>query len=98
MHVGDLLHTQPAELTGTNSAVHTVTAAIICLHYVRTAARARFDLLSIYSNRVNMEWVDHEFSNSYSSSDRDPAQQRLARPTSSRFFIEDVQRGGIVAA
>lgn len=52
MHIGDLLHTQPAELTGTHSAVHAVTAAVIGLHDVGTAAGARFDLLCIYSNRV----------------------------------------------
>lgn len=55
VHVGDLLHTQPAELTGTHSAVHTVTAAIIGLHDVGTTARARFDLLCIYGNRRKME-------------------------------------------
>lgn len=54
VHIGDLLHTQPAELTGTHSAVHAVTAAVIGLHDVGTAARARFDLLCIFSNRVNV--------------------------------------------
>lgn len=54
VHVGDLLHTQPAELTGTHSAVHTVTAAIVGLHDVGTTARARFDLLCIFSKRVNV--------------------------------------------
>lgn len=54
MHIGDLLHTQPAELTGTHSAVHTVTAAIVGLHDVGTTARARFDLLCIFNNRVNL--------------------------------------------
>lgn len=54
VHIGDLLHTQPAELTGTHSAVHAVTAAVIGLHDVGTTARARFDLLSIFSNRVNV--------------------------------------------
>lgn len=48
VHVGDLLHTQPAELTGTHSAVHTIAAAVIGLHDVGTAARARFDLLCVY--------------------------------------------------
>lgn len=54
VHVGDLLHTQPAELTGTHSAVHTVTAAIIRLHDVGTTARARFDFLCIYNDTMNM--------------------------------------------
>lgn len=54
VHIGDLLHTQPAELTGTHSAVHAVTAAVIGLHDVGTAARARFDLLCIFSNRVSV--------------------------------------------
>lgn len=60
MHVGDLLHTQPAELTGTHSAVHSVTAAIIGLHYVGTTARACFDLLRIYNRkhvRRIVEWL-----------------------------------------
>ncbi len=52
VHIGDLLHTQPTELTGTHSAVHTVTAAIIGLHDVGTTARARFDLLCIFSNKT----------------------------------------------
>ena len=61
VHVGDLLHTQPAELTGTHSAVHTVTAAVVCLHDVGTAARARFDLLCIFSNRVNVSGVSTQY-------------------------------------
>ena len=53
VHVGDLLHTQPAELTGTHSAVHAVTAAIIGLHDVGTTARTSLDLLCI-CNTANM--------------------------------------------
>lgn len=53
VHVGDLLHTQPAELAGTHSAVHAVTAAVVGLHDVGAAARARFDLLCIFSSRGN---------------------------------------------
>lgn len=59
MHVGDLLHTQPAELTGTHSAVHTVAAAIIGLHDVGTAARARFDLLCIFNITVNVSTLQN---------------------------------------
>ena len=51
MHVGDLLHAQPAELAGAHGAVHAVAAAIVGLHDVSAAARARLDLLRIYGNR-----------------------------------------------
>lgn len=51
VHVGDLLHAQPAELTGTHGAVHAVAAAIVGLHDVGAAARAGLDLLCIFSNR-----------------------------------------------
>lgn len=110
VHIGDLLHTQPAELTGTHSAVHAVTAAVIGLHDVGTAARARFDLLCIFSNRVNVlgvttpsaifiqhrgiKWPEKK------KKKRTPAQRNKTKEgvTSSGFFIEDVQRGGIGAA
>ena len=51
MHVGDLLHAQPAELAGAHGAVHAVAAAVVGLHDVSAAARARLDLLRIYGNR-----------------------------------------------
>lgn len=50
MHVGDLLHAQPAELTGTHGAVHAVAAAIVGLHDVGAAAGTRLDLLCIFSS------------------------------------------------
>ena len=55
VHVGDLLHAQPAELTGAHGAVHAVAAAVVGLHDVSAAARARLDLLRIYSGRRG-EW------------------------------------------
>lgn len=55
VHVGNLLHTQPAELTGTHSAVHSVTAAVVGLHYVGATTGARFDLFCV-CNRANAEY------------------------------------------
>lgn len=48
VHVGDLLHTQPAELTGAHGAVHAVAAAVVGLHDVGAAAGTRLDLLCIF--------------------------------------------------
>lgn len=67
VHVSNLLHTEPAELTGTHSAVHTVTAAIIGLHDVGTTARACFDFLCI-CNRGNTSATTNLTSNIYMSS------------------------------
>ena len=60
MHVGDLLHAQPAELAGAHGAVHAVAAAVVGLHDVSAAARARLDLLRIYGNRQGRRGVGGE--------------------------------------
>lgn len=58
VHVGDLLHTQPAELTGADGAVHAVAAAVVGLHDVCAAARTRLDLLCIFS-KAQWEFLTH---------------------------------------
>lgn len=49
VHIGDLLHTQPAELAGAHSAVHAVAAAVVGLHDIGATARTPLDLLCIFS-------------------------------------------------
>lgn len=47
MHVSDLLHAQPAELAGADTAVHAVAAAVVGLHDVGATAGACLYFLHI---------------------------------------------------
>ena len=67
MHVGDLLHTQPAELTGAHGTVHPVAAAIVGLHDVGPTTRTRLDLLRLWKETHRCETERHGRTDYYGS-------------------------------
>ncbi len=89
VHICDLLHAQPTELTSTNCTVHSVAAAIISLHDVGTTTWTGLDLLCIFKikSRTNILASGHQ-------TDVRLVPQCLCHTT--RLLVEDIERGKII--
>ncbi len=91
VHISDLLHAQPTELTSTHCTVHSVAAAIISLHDVGTTTWTGLDLLCIFKikSRTNILASVHQ-------TDIRLVPQCLCPTT--RLLVEDVERGNIIGS
>ena len=57
VQVGDLLHAEPAELGAADGTGHVITAAVVHLDDVRTAARAGLDVISWGPQCTVVSWI-----------------------------------------
>lgn len=91
VHISDLLHAKPTELTSTHCTVHSVAAAIISLHDVGTTTWTGLDLLCIFKikSKTNILAGGHQ-------TDIRLVRQSLCHTT--RLLIEHVERGNIIGS
>lgn len=90
VHVRDLLHTQPTELTGTDCTIHSIAAAIIGLHDIGTTAGTGLDLFCIFNreSRRTLGISNRKLVRQYY------LDQYLYH--TSRFLIEYIERGNVI--